>query len=191
MRKYGEVGEQVRELMLSVTPSVEPISIDEAFLDLRGTERLHRSPPAATLARLTHRIEREIGVTASIGLSYCKFLAKVASDLDKQTRDQLTRGEKLTTVLRQPQFSPLPVEKQVAILWVATNGYLDDVPPAQVPRFQDELREALRAEGSLYEQIREQRDISDELEERIHAELEKFKDTFAVKEDTGLVGATA
>ena len=57
MRKYGEVGEQVRELMLSVTPSVEPISIDEAFLDLRGTERLHKAPPAVTLARLAHRIE--------------------------------------------------------------------------------------------------------------------------------------
>ena len=83
MRKYGEVGEQVRELMLSVTPSVEPLSIDEAFLDLRGTERLHKAPPAVTLARLVQRIESEIGVTASIGLSYCKFLAKVASELDK------------------------------------------------------------------------------------------------------------
>ncbi len=83
MKKYGEVGAEVRELMLSVTPSVEPISIDEAFLDLRGTERLHKAPPAVTLARLALRIEREIGVTASIGLSYCKFLAKVASDLDK------------------------------------------------------------------------------------------------------------
>jgi DNA polymerase-4 len=83
MRKYAEVGAQVRELMLSVTPSLEPISIDEAFLDLRGTERLHKAPPAATLARLARRIESELGITVSIGLSYCKFLAKVASDLDK------------------------------------------------------------------------------------------------------------
>jgi len=83
MKKYSEVGEQVRELMRSVTPAVEPISIDEAFLDLRGTERLHKAPPAAALARLVRRIEEEIGVTASIGLSYCKFLAKVASEIDK------------------------------------------------------------------------------------------------------------
>ncbi|MCW5771095.1 MAG: DNA polymerase IV, partial [Rhodospirillaceae bacterium] len=83
MRKYADVGRQVRELMLAVTPSVEPISIDEAFLDLRGTERLHKAPPAVTLARLARRIETEIGITASIGLSYCKFLAKIASDLDK------------------------------------------------------------------------------------------------------------
>ncbi|MBL8661554.1 MAG: DNA polymerase IV [Candidatus Odyssella sp.] len=83
MRKYAEVGAAVRERMLSVTPSVEPLSIDEAFLDLRGTERLHKAPPAATLARLARRIEDDLGITVSIGLSYCKFLAKVASDLDK------------------------------------------------------------------------------------------------------------
>ncbi len=83
MRKYAEVGAAVRDRMLSVTPSVEPLSIDEAFLDLRGTERLHKAPPAATLARLARRIEDELGITVSIGLSYCKFLAKVASDLDK------------------------------------------------------------------------------------------------------------
>lgn len=83
MRKYAEVGRAVREHMLTVTPSVEPLSIDEAFLDLRGTERLHKAPPAATLARLARRIESELGITVSIGLSYCKFLAKIASDLDK------------------------------------------------------------------------------------------------------------
>ena len=83
MRKYAEVGAAVRERMLSVTPSVEPLSIDEAFLDLRGTERLHKAPPAATLARLARRIEDDLGITVSIGLSYCKFLAKIASDLDK------------------------------------------------------------------------------------------------------------
>ncbi|WP_193188085.1 DNA polymerase IV [Nisaea sediminum] len=83
MQKYSRIGKQIRELMQSVTPLVEPISIDEAFLDLGGTERLHHAPPAETLCRLVARIEAEIGVTASIGLSYNKFLAKVASDLDK------------------------------------------------------------------------------------------------------------
>lgn len=83
MEKYAEAGRQVRELMLELTPLVEPISIDEAFLDLSGTEKLHHGPPAETLTRLVQKIEREVGVTASIGLSYNKFLAKVASDLDK------------------------------------------------------------------------------------------------------------
>ena len=83
MRKYQAVGREVRRLMLESTPLVEPLSIDEAFLDLSGTERLHHGSPARTLVRLARRIEAEIGVTVSIGLSYNKFLAKVASDLDK------------------------------------------------------------------------------------------------------------
>ncbi len=83
MEKYARVGGQIRELMRSVTPLVEPLSIDEAFLDLSGTERLHRASPAQTLAKLVRRIETEIGVTASIGLSHNKFLAKLASELDK------------------------------------------------------------------------------------------------------------
>ncbi len=83
MEKYAAVGREVRERMLDLTPSVEPLSIDEAFLDLGGTARLHRAPPAAVLARFASRVERELGITVSIGLSYCKFLAKVASDLDK------------------------------------------------------------------------------------------------------------
>ena len=83
MEKYAAAGREVRALMLEATPLVEPISIDEAFLDLAGTTRLHGRPAAATLAHLVKRIENEIGVTASIGLSYNKFLAKIASDLDK------------------------------------------------------------------------------------------------------------
>ncbi|MEQ8396865.1 DNA polymerase IV [Thalassobaculum sp.] len=83
MAKYAAAGAEVRALMRDVTPLVEPLSIDEAFLDLNGTDRLHGGAPAETLARLTRRIEENVGVTASIGLSYNKFLAKVASDLDK------------------------------------------------------------------------------------------------------------
>lgn len=83
MAKYSAVGREIRKLMLELTPLVEPLSIDEAFLDLAGTELLHGTSPALTLARFAKRIESEIGITVSIGLSYCKFLAKIASDLDK------------------------------------------------------------------------------------------------------------
>lgn len=83
MAKYRQVGHQIRAMMQGLTPLVEPLSIDEAFLDLAGTETLHGGWPARSLALLARRIEGEIGVTASIGLSYNKFLAKVASDLDK------------------------------------------------------------------------------------------------------------
>jgi DNA polymerase IV len=83
MAKYAEAGRAVRERMLALTPLVEPLSIDEAFLDLSGTEALHHGWPARSLARLVKGIEEDLGLTASVGLSYNKFLAKVASDLDK------------------------------------------------------------------------------------------------------------
>ena len=83
MEKYARVGGEIREMMRGVTPLVEPLSIDEAFLDLSGTEKLHHGSPAQTLIKLVRRIETECGVTASVGLSHNKFLAKLASDLDK------------------------------------------------------------------------------------------------------------
>ena len=83
MAKYQKAGKEVRALMLELTPLVEPLSIDEAFLDLTGTEQLHKSSAAESLARLAMKIEREIGITVSIGLSHNKFLAKIASDLNK------------------------------------------------------------------------------------------------------------
>lgn len=83
MKKYRAVGRQLRQMMEALTPLVEPLSIDEAFLDLAGTERLHGAAPAASLAGLAARIESEIGITVSVGLSYNKFMAKLASDMDK------------------------------------------------------------------------------------------------------------
>jgi len=83
MKLYAEVSFEIRKMMLELTPAVEPISLDEAFLDLGGTQRLHKKPPAVLLAELTNRIKNELGLTGSIGLSHNKFLAKVASDLNK------------------------------------------------------------------------------------------------------------
>jgi len=83
MSKYGYEGGRIRRMMRALTPLVEPLSIDEAFLDLTGTQRLHGRSPAQSLIQLQNDILREIGVTVSIGLSYNKFLAKTASDLDK------------------------------------------------------------------------------------------------------------
>jgi DNA polymerase-4 len=83
MAKYVRVGREVRQAMMALTPLVEPLSIDEAFLDLSGTERVHGMIPAKVLARFARNVERDIGITVSVGLSANKFLAKVASDLDK------------------------------------------------------------------------------------------------------------
>jgi len=103
MEKYAAVGRQVRALMEELTPLVEPLSIDEAFLDLTGTERLHRDTPARTLARFAKRVEDEIGITVSVGLSYCKFLAKVASDLEKPRGfSVIGQAEAMTFLAGQP-----------------------------------------------------------------------------------------
>ena len=83
MSAYVEVSRAIRAMMDELTPVVEPLSLDEAFLDLTGTARLHGHPPAVMLARLVRRMRDELGVTGSIGLSHNKFLAKIASDLDK------------------------------------------------------------------------------------------------------------
>lgn len=83
MNKYSSVSKDIRAIFDELTPSVEPISIDEAFLDLSGTWKLHGTPPALTLSKVAKKIEAEIGITVSIGLSYNKFLAKLASDLNK------------------------------------------------------------------------------------------------------------
>jgi DNA polymerase IV len=83
MAKYVKAGREVRKAMFALTPLVEPLSIDEAFLDLTGTQRLHGMSAAKALARFAIEIERDIGITVSIGLSANKFLAKIASDMDK------------------------------------------------------------------------------------------------------------
>jgi F-type H+-transporting ATPase subunit alpha len=117
--------------------------------------------------------------------------AQFGSELDPQTQKTLARGGRMVATLNQPQYQPWPLEEQVVAIFAGIHGYLDDIPAAQVPRFQDELREFLTAEGSAYDELREQKDIPDELEERLHEQVKKFKETFAVKEDTGLVGAAS
>jgi DNA polymerase IV len=83
MSKYAAVAREIRGMLLKLTPLVEPLSLDEAYLDLSGTTRLHGMAPAKTMLALAKRIEQEVGITVSIGLSHNKFLAKLASELEK------------------------------------------------------------------------------------------------------------
>ena len=115
--------------------------------------------------------------------------AQFGSELDPQTQRTLARGERMVATLNQPQYQPWPMEEQVVAIFAGINGFLDDIPTPQVSRFHDELREHLRTEESVYRDIREGKDIPDELQERIRSELGRFKEQFAVREETGLVGA--
>jgi len=83
MQAYIDASRAIRSFMQELTPVVQPLSLDEAFLDMSGTQRLHGAPPAVMLAKLVKRIQIELQLSGSIGLSYNKFLAKVASDFDK------------------------------------------------------------------------------------------------------------
>jgi F-type H+-transporting ATPase subunit alpha len=110
--------------------------------------------------------------------------AQFGSELDEATRNTLNRGEKMVATLNQPQYQPWPFEEQVVAIYVGVNGYLDDIPTDQVPRFQEELREYLRTEGTIYKEIREQGDLPDELAKRLEEEIKKFKQTFNVEEES-------
>ena len=104
MEKYAKAGREVRQMMLALTPLVQPLSIDEAFLDLTGTARLHGMSPAKALARFAGEVESKLRITVSIGLSSNKFLAKVASDLDKP------RGFAVLSTAEAPAFlAPKPI----------------------------------------------------------------------------------
>ncbi|MEP3298666.1 MAG: DNA polymerase IV [Pseudoruegeria sp.] len=131
MSAYVEVSKQVRAMMDELTPVVEPLSLDEAFLDLSGTEKLHGVPPAVMLARLVKRMQDELGITGSIGLSHNKFLAKVASDLDKP------RGFSIIGLAETDAFLR---DKPVGLIWGVGPAFKSSLEKAGIRTFTDLLR---------------------------------------------------
>jgi F-type H+/Na+-transporting ATPase subunit alpha len=109
--------------------------------------------------------------------------AQFGSELDQATQQALARGERLVATLNQPQYQPWPVEEQVTAIYAGVNGYLDGIPVNQVPRFQEELREHLRAEESVLSDIRETKDLSDETAEKLEQEIKKFLEVFNVEKE--------
>ena len=112
--------------------------------------------------------------------------SQFGSELDTATQNALARGERMVATLNQPQYQPWPVEEQVVGIYSGIHGWLDKVPVSQVSRFHDELREHLRTEGSILEAIRSTGDLSDEVAEKLQAELERFMHGFNVEEEKGL-----
>jgi F-type H+/Na+-transporting ATPase subunit alpha len=114
--------------------------------------------------------------------------AQFGSELDPTTQKALARGERMVATLNQPQYDPWSMEEQVIALYAGINGYLDEIPTAQIPRFHEELREHSRAEGSILEQIRETGDLTEEITAKLDEELKKFVNGFHVEEEQSLVG---
>ena len=139
MAKYASAGRTIRTMMGELTPLVQPVSIDEAFLDLAGTRALHGAAPAVTLARFATRVEREVGITVSVGLSHNKFLAKLASDADKPRGFTIIGRADAVSVLR-----PRPVgaiwgvgtvsQARLAALGFATIGDIQDCTQGEFAR---------------------------------------------------------
>jgi DNA polymerase-4 len=131
MEVYSAVSRQIRAMMEELTPYVEPLSLDEAFLDLSGTARLHGAPPAVMLARLVNRMRTELGLTGSIGLSHNKFLAKVASDLDKP------RG---FSVIGKAETAAFLNDRPVGLIWGVGQATRQSLEAAGIRTFADLLR---------------------------------------------------
>jgi F-type H+/Na+-transporting ATPase subunit alpha len=110
--------------------------------------------------------------------------SQFGSELDQTTQRTLARGQRMVATLNQPQYQPWAVEEQVAAIFAGNEGFLDEIPVDQVQRFQDELREHLRTEGSVYETVRNERELSDELQEKLRREIERFANTFSVREES-------
>ncbi|MEM1352630.1 MAG: DNA polymerase IV [Pseudomonadota bacterium] len=131
MDAYVEASRAIRTMMEDLTPDIEPLSLDEAFLDLSGTTRLHGAPPAAMLARLVRRMRDELGLTGSIGLSHNKFLAKVASDLDKPHGFSVIGKSETAAFLRN---------QPVRLIWGVGASTQDALETAGIRTFADLLR---------------------------------------------------
>jgi len=128
MEHYAAISRRIRAMMEELTPLVEPLSLDEAFIDLSGTARLHGAPPAVMLARLVGRMQDELGVTGSIGLSHNKFLAKIASDLDKP------RG---FAVIGEAETAAFLRDKPVSLIWGVGNTTRNALETAGIRTFAD------------------------------------------------------
>jgi F-type H+/Na+-transporting ATPase subunit alpha len=182
----GDISAYIPTNVISITDGQIFLESDLFFSGVRpavnvgiSVSRVGASAQTKAMKKVAGRLRLELSQYREL-----EAFAQFGSELDPATQQTLARGERMVALLNQPQYQPWPMEEQVVAIWTGVNGYLDDIPVAQVPRFQDELREYLRTEGSIYKQIRETGDLPDEVEERLKAEVEKFKQSFAVHEES-------
>tara|TARA_R110002124_G_scaffold233235_4_gene398306 strand:- start:10921 stop:12186 length:1266 start_codon:yes stop_codon:yes gene_type:complete len=180
MAAYVEASQAIRAMMEEMTPSIEPLSLDEAFLDLSGTVRLHGHPPAWMLARLIKRMRKELGLTGSIGLSHNKFLAKVASDLDKPHGFSIIGAAETDAFLR---------DKPVRMIWgvgAATQASLDK---AGIRTFNDLLRwdrsDLIARFGSMGDRLWHLARGQDHRRVSAHSPIKSISNETTFFEDTG------
>ena len=131
MEEYVKASKAIRAMMQDLTPAIEPLSLDEAFMDMTGTNKLHGAPPAVMLEKLIKRMKGELGLTGSIGLSHNKFLAKVASDLNKP------RG---FSVIGKAETNSFLLDKPIGLIWGVGAVAKESLGKAGIQTFSDLLR---------------------------------------------------
>ena len=180
MQVYAEVSRAIRAMMQDLTPAIEPLSLDEAFLDLRGTARLHGAPPAVLLAGLMRRMKTELGITGSIGLSHNKFLAKIASDLDKPQGFAVIGRAETQDFLRP---------KSVRLIWGVGPAAQASLDAAGIHTFEDLLRwderDLMQRFGSMGSRLWHLARGQDTRRVSAHAPIKSISNETTFHEDTG------
>ncbi len=180
----GDVAAYIPTNVISITDGQIYLETDLFFSGIRPAIDVGRSVSRVG-GNAQVRAMRKVAGRLRLDLSQYRELeafAQFGSELDATTQAALGRGERMVATLNQPQYDPWPMEEQVVALFAGINGYLDDVPASDVPRLQNELREYMRTEKTVLQEIRETGDIGDELEPRLREALDKFKETFAPTE---------
>jgi len=185
----GDVSAYIPTNVISITDGQIFLEADLFYSGVRPAVDVGRSVSRVGSSAQTKAMKKVAG-RLRLDLSQYRELeafAQFGSELDPATQRTLARGERMVATLNQPQYDPWPMEEQVVALYAGINGFLDDIPVGQIPRFQQELREYMRTEGAILKEIREKEELGDELRKRLDAELEKFKKSFNVEQEDSLV----
>jgi F-type H+-transporting ATPase subunit alpha len=185
----GDVSAYIPTNVISITDGQIYLESDLFFSGVRpavnvgiSVSRVGGSAQTKAMKKVAGRLRLDLSQYREL-----EAFAQFGSELDQATQQALARGERMVATLNQPQYDPWPMEEEVVALYAGVNGFLDDVPVDQVPRFQDELREHMRTEGSILKEIRETGDLPDELAQRLEEEIKKYKQMFSVQEERSLV----
>jgi F-type H+/Na+-transporting ATPase subunit alpha len=180
----GDIAAYIPTNVISITDGQIFLESDLFFSGVRpavnvGTSvsRVGSSAQTKAMKQVAGRLRLELAQYREL-----EAFAQFGSELDAATQQTLARGERMVATLNQPQYQPWPMEEQVVAIYAGVNGFLDDIPVADVPRFQDELREYLKAEGTVFQSIRETKDLTDETTEKLDAAIKRFKEAFQPSE---------
>jgi len=186
----GDIAAYIPTNVISITDGQIFLEADLFFSGVRPAVNVGRSVSRVGASAQTKAMKKVAG-RLRLELSQYRELeafAQFGSELDQATQNSLQRGERMVATLNQPQYAPWPMEEQVVAIYAGINGFLDDIPVQDVPRFQDELRETIRTDGTIYKEIADTGDLPDELAEKLSAEIEKFKQGFNSSDAPALAG---